>query len=184
MTSRLLRPFIHLITSTFLALGAGVGCSAVKNISPRYEEPTTGPRARLRVVGQAPRVYAADCPTSAAKPSGRLADWGFGAKLGKRSLGMPRQAPFGDDDYAEIYVPAESPVTITFGMMQQSVGSMYSRMCNSRVTFTPQSGHDYEVRQGAGGFCIDGIGELTTTPQGTRLTPVAITNRPCDGFHL
>ncbi|WP_157971380.1 hypothetical protein [Dyella sp. C9] len=158
---------------------AAAGCGAVKSVSPRYEEPTTGQRARVRVVGLTPHVFAAECPTRDAKPSGRLADWGVGAKLGKRSLGMPRQAAFGDEDYAEIYVPAGAPLTITFGGTYQSAQGPYTKVCTSRVTFTPQEGKDYEVRQAAGGFCVDGAAELITTPQGTVLSPVAQINNQC-----
>ncbi|HET6553643.1 MAG TPA: hypothetical protein VFG49_08905 [Dyella sp.] len=167
-----------------LAAGLSAGCSATKKISPRYQEPTSGPRARIRVVGLTPRVYAAACPSGDAQPNGRLTDWGA-RHLGKRDLGIPKQFTLGDDDYAEVYVPAGGPITVTFGMTNRAARGAYVEYCaNSRATFIPRDGYDYEVRQEVYGFCTTGVAEVTRSSQGVQLTPVMLMNNQCGAWHL
>lgn len=127
-----------------------------------YKQPTSGAIARVRAMGNQPKMTTIDCSRSEEKPDGFLF-WGNK----KHDLGMPKPPGF-SGEYTEYYAVAEKPLVINFADPQPMVAPglrvVYTGpRCDSVVTrFVPKAGHDYEVRENAYGACKSGIFELVS----------------------
>lgn len=162
-----------------LALSAGIvlvglaGCAQLRS----YKEPTEGPRARVRIVGNQPLLYShKTCDRDDMKLEGFAY---FGNK--RHELHMPyplNEAP----DATEYYVVAGVNLTVTFrdggdipapkGYTVVYSGSV-DRCSGASVIFVPKAGHDYEVREHGGGFCSAAVVELAPDASGAaRYIPV------------
>jgi hypothetical protein len=143
-------------------------------------EPTQGATARVRLIGERPKVYPnSGCVSTNVPDSGYPGGWKLWGLAA--SIGMPR---FSDTpkDAIEVVVRAGEPATIRFQPAQSSYvpgpagtgapGSRRSAHCTVARTFVPEPGADYEVRGiWSGTFnCAVEVTELVATePHGHAL---------------
>ncbi|RUL69439.1 hypothetical protein [Dyella choica] len=167
------------ITSAFaplllLAMATGLaGCAQLIS----YKEPTEGPIARVRLIGNQPELYTTQCDGEDAKPKG------FAYYGGKRhDLHMPNP-PTETSDTTEYYVVADKHLAVSFGdpslIPPKGYQVRYSgERCNyTQVVFIPKPGHDYEVRENGGGVCSASVVELMPITSGAvQYVPVAPTS--------
>lgn len=135
------------------ALLAGCGnIQTVKSFSTAYQEPSSGERARIRIVSDG---------MVRAVPNSACVDWrvpnagvmvsskkGF-ADQNNRSLNMPGEplalGGEGSTVVSEFYVPANEPLTLAY-LSNGHTNNGKQVQCRVNKTFTPQSGKDYEAR--------------------------------------
>jgi hypothetical protein len=165
--------FASLTTLTALTLLTGCG------LLQSYKEPTEGARARVRLIGNQPGMATYQCGDDDANPRG------FAYYGGKRhDLHMPNP-PKETSDLTEYYVVANKHLTISFAGMSVIPPKGYQvhysgPFCNhTAVTFIPEPGHDYEVRENGDNFCSASVRELVPGTSGTvQYVPVTATSCP------
>ena len=159
-------------TALFLALPLTaltlVGCGniqTVKSFSTPYEQPTSGERARIRVVadGMVRAVPQSDCEDWRLPGAGVMvsARKGFADQNG-RSLGMPGADTVSTEGrvVSEFYVPAVKPLMLSYMSNGRSDG-LKSEQCFVRKSFTPVAGQDYEASfQHSGPLCLTRVNRL------------------------
>ncbi|WP_183035800.1 hypothetical protein [Cupriavidus sp. UME77] len=151
--------------TTTLVLTLCACAFALAGCAAKYQEPTSGERARLRVVNTGPRVNtnvflypnapaAATCFDSK-DTIGRiniaLLDWDNALHKHKQgvSIGIPGNEEERSERFAETYIPANQSFTFGFGGGGTLVGvggSISVRGgCSSEASWVPQAGVDYEA---------------------------------------
>lgn len=162
-----------------IALANLTGCEQLRS----YNEPTTGARARVRIVGRQPLLYShKTCDRDDMRTSGFAY---FGNK--RHDLHMPNPIG-GNADATEYYVVADVNLTVSFRDGGDELGAppgytiihIGQKLCaNTSVVFVPKAGHDYEVREHGGGFCSALVAELVPEASGEeRYIPVEVTKCP------
>jgi hypothetical protein len=138
------------------------GCSALKH-NVEFEQPTEGPRARVRVV--VPAVFNGyrgvrafpdkNCLPDVNSPgNGNVvaSQFGFEANLTGQKLGMP-ETPLSAKEgtkQAEIFVTAGQPIVFHYkapAMATEKAGGGFVTVyhCGLPVSFIPEAGVDYEL---------------------------------------
>jgi hypothetical protein len=151
--------------SNTLVLTLGACAFALAGCAAKYQEPTSGERARLRVVNTGPRVNtnvflypnapaAATCFDSK-DTIGRiniaLLDWDNALHKHKQgvSIGIPGNEAQASERFAETHIPANESFTFGFaggGTLVGLGGSFAVRGgCSSQASWVPQPGVDYEA---------------------------------------
>lgn len=141
------------------------GCSVLKH-NVKLEQPTEGPRARVRVV--VPAVFNAyrgvrafpnvDCLPDLNSPgNGNVVgpQFGFEENLTGQKLGMP-ETPLSareDTKQAEIFVTAGQPIVFRYtgsAIAIRNAGTRFAvaHLCSFPVSFIPEAGADYELEFG------------------------------------
>ena len=149
------------------------GCAQLRS----YKEPTEGPRARVRIVGNQPLLYSHNtCDRDDMKLEGFAY---FGNKRHDLHMPYPLSETVGATEY---YVVAGVNLTVTFRdggdiVAPKGFKVVYKnpvQLCKgASVVFSPKAGHDYEVREHGGGFCSAAVVELAPDASGAaRYIPV------------
>lgn len=153
----------------------------VKSFSTPYQEPSAGPRARIRVVtdGMLRAVPNSACIDWRLEGSGVMAipTKGF-ANMNDRKLGMPPSpaqtlAP-GSAGFAmsELYVRAGKPMVLDY--LTQGLGGY---KCSVQRSFVPTDGQDYEAvffqNDKTCSFRVTGI-DGTSSPPAIDLSPASL----------
>lgn len=147
---------IRVVTATLIGVMILAGCTIVGEIKAglsTYEEPTDGPRARLRLVSDqtAPFVYPAracidpDAAGSGVAPDSRP---GMRSALKYRTIGMPNVAVAGGRAMTEIYAQGDEPITFTLtaggcGQYSCPLDKIEKATCTQSRTFIPEASVDY-----------------------------------------
>lgn len=143
-----------LLMLSLISLSACGNIQTVKSFSTQYQEPQTGPRAKLRVVAYGGMVRAvpnSDCVDWRLPGAGVMvaSDSGF-AHVNSRKLDMPPGRMSGVPTasgvvaVSELYVPAGVPLVLDFlSGGAKSAGSHYQ--CFVRKAFTPSANENYEA---------------------------------------
>ncbi|WP_431634707.1 hypothetical protein ACQVBX_13480 [Dyella sp. KULCS107] len=144
-----------------------------------YQEPVSGPIARIRLVGSQPKIYTGHCP---ADESRGVAEWGTKA----HDLGMPKQSHVPADRLVTEYrVIADRPLTLTFADPEFAAPKGFRMVYGagfcpySTTAFIPKDGHDYVVRENGHGYCKASVSELVKTPEGLVRETAVETLPPC-----
>ncbi|MDR2508368.1 MAG: hypothetical protein LBD67_10355 [Candidatus Accumulibacter sp.] len=171
----------------FASMAILSGCAALKH-NVKFEQPTEGPRARVRVVIPAKlshyrgvRAFPnSDCVFDVNSPGNGnvVAAWyGFEANLTKQKLGMPETALSvkKDTNQAEIFVVARQPIVFRYRLPDMSVPMSapvhgYYRVriipgCAVAVSFTPEAEADYELEFGDLTACSYDLFQLNALPE-------------------
>jgi hypothetical protein len=162
---------LGLVAATVLV--ALTGCAQLRS----YNEPTAGSRARVRIVGNQPLLYShKTCDRDDMKLEGFAY---FGNKRHDLHMPYPLSEAVGATEY---YVVAGVNLTVTFrdgGDVPAPKGYRViykgadNRCKGTAVVFSPEAGHDYEVRENGGGFCSASVVELVPAASGAgRYIPV------------
>lgn len=167
-----------LATIIVAALG---GCAQLRS----YKEPTTGARARVRIIGSQPILYS---HKTCDRDDMRLEGFAY---YGEKRHDLQMPYPLGESEHAtEYYVTAGVNLTVTFRDVGEDIAPapkgfriIYrdsGKRCDlTSVVFTPKSGHDYEVREHGGGFCSASVVELAPVASGPeRYVPVEASTCP------
>lgn len=166
-------------------LQAGCGnIQTVKSFSTPYEQPTTGDRARIRVVadGMVRAVPNSACEDWRLPGSGVMvaARKGF-ADQNNRSLGMPGadSAPIDGSVVSEFYVPAGKPLMLSY-LSNGRPTATGSAQCFVRKSFVPVAGEDYEARfRHVGSQCHGSVTTLQShAGQTMRSAPLPLAEAP------
>lgn len=140
-----MRSSFNLLAAFATALFATVGCSGMGTQFKKAPEPTSGDRARLRVVADQTMVKLVpgkDCVDLSAPGSGVVLSGGLGSHgYASRSLGMP--SPEKDHRFAEFYVEAGKPLTVLFLRVDDKDAMQIA--CSISLTFVPEVDKDYEA---------------------------------------
>jgi hypothetical protein len=139
------------------------GCSALKH-NVKFEQPTEGPRARIRVV--VPAVFNGyrgvrafpnrDCLPDVNSPgNGNIvaSQFGFEENLTGQKIDMPETLLSAKEDtkQAEIFVTAGQPIVFHYKAPVIAVGTSEDKRfdvfyhCALPVSFIPEAGADYEL---------------------------------------
>lgn len=165
-----------LATIVLFALG---GCAQLRS----YKEPTTGARARVRIVGNQPVLYS---HKTCDRDDMRLEGFAY---YGNKRHDLQMPYPIRESgDATEYYVAAGVNLTVTFrdrgdiAPVPKGFTVVYrdsgERCSLTSVVFSPKAGHDYEVREHGGGFCSASVVELVPDASGpARYIPVETS--PC-----
>lgn len=141
---------VHLLCVTALVLLTACGnIQTVKSFSKQYQEPSTGSRARIRVVsdGMVRAVPNSACVDWRLEGSGVIVTPAKGfANMNDRRLGMPpspaQKLASESTSFAisELYVQAGKPLVLDY--LGQGAGGY---QCFIRRSFVPADGQDYEA---------------------------------------
>jgi hypothetical protein len=144
-------PLSAALLSTALLAGCG-NIQTVKSFSTAYQEPSSGERARVRIVsdGMVRAVPKSACvdwriPNAGVMVSSKK---GF-ADQSNRSLNIPGEpvelGSEGSTVTSEFYVPANAPLTLAY-LSNGHTSNGKQVQCRVNKTFTPQVDKDYEAR--------------------------------------
>ena len=163
MTSKFLKALAFPVAALTLS-GCG-NIQTVKSFSTPYEAPTTGERARIRIVadGMVRAVPQSDCEDWRLPGAGVMvsAQKGFADQNG-RSLNMPGADKVQADGrvVSEFYVPAGKPLMLSYISNGRSNG-LKSEQCFARKSFVPVAGEDYEASfRHSGPLCLTSVTTL------------------------
>jgi hypothetical protein len=170
------------ITAAAVVFSNISGCGnlqTVRSFSTPYEQPTSGDRARIRVISFGGMIRAV--------PNSSCVDWrlpgagvmvvstkGF-ANMNDRDLGMPigkfpgLTTAMGAVAVSELYVEAGKPIVLDYISQGQK-----NFQCFASISFVPVVGEDYEAAYTQNGkFCRLSITRLTESDKTDRSTSVA-----------
>lgn len=171
-----------------LHLSACGNIQTVISFSTPYEQPTSGDRARIRVISFGGMVRAV--------PNSSCIDWrlpgagvmvvptkGF-ANVNGQDLGMPiGQFPklataMGTVAVSELYIPAGKPIALHH-LSQGEIQGQMNYQCFVPRSFVPVADEDYEaVYKKDGKLCHFSIVRLTKSEGIDRLSPVTLSGAP------
>lgn len=164
--------------STALAIAA---IAALAGCHTYYVPPVSGPTAKLRVQVEPDDYFVVAgvwngglCKDPAiisligASPHWVTAEH---AEKERSRLNMLGGTSAANAKRVERVVPAERPLALSLHSNRPANGSLH--LCNFNLSFTPQTGHEYEVSHKAGGgTCLVAVNELVADGQSFKRVPL------------
>lgn len=166
------------ILSTALAIAAA---AALAGCQTYYVPPASGPTAKLRVQIEAddyfvvPYVWTGGLCKDPAILSliGASPQWVTAEHAAKErsSLNMLGGTSAANAKRVERLVPAERPLALSLHSNRPGGGKL--QLCNSNLSFTPESGREYEVSHMLGSnACLVAVNELVADGRGFKRVPL------------